>query len=61
MTTQTETSTNKPQALPEDARGSIPLAPQGWSFIIGTLASLLIATVLGWTATATILARKIES
>jgi len=61
MTTQTETSTNKPQGLLGDARGSIPLVPQGRPFIIGTLASLLITTVLGWTATATILARKIES
>lgn len=56
MTTQTEILTNKSYALPGDARGSIPLAPQGWPFIIGTLASLLIAVALGWTATAVFLA-----
>ncbi|MDQ6956986.1 MAG: hypothetical protein Q9M21_07305 [Mariprofundaceae bacterium] len=61
MTTQMETTTNKYQALPRGARGSALLAPQGWSFIIGTLASLLIATALGWITTATILARKVES
>jgi len=55
MTTQTTTHANKPCALSGDARGSIPLAPQGWPFIIGTLASLLIAVALGWTATAVVL------
>ncbi|MDQ6953897.1 MAG: phosphatidylserine decarboxylase family protein [Mariprofundaceae bacterium] len=48
-------STNKPQALSGNARGSIPLAPQGWPFIIATLALLLISVALQWFITAIIL------
>jgi len=48
--------TNKPQALSDKARGGIPLAPQGWTFIIGTLLLLLISTPLSWTVMAVILA-----
>ncbi len=56
MTTKTTTSTSNPQALSGKARGGIPLAPQGWPFIIGTLLLLLIAVSLHWTVTTMILA-----
>jgi len=49
-------STNKPQALSDKARGGIPLAPQGWTFIIGTLLLLLISTPLSWTVMAILFA-----
>ncbi|MBL4760856.1 MAG: hypothetical protein JKY80_08425 [Mariprofundaceae bacterium] len=48
--------TNKPQALSDKARGGIPLAPQGWTFIIGTLLLLFISIPLSWTVMAVILA-----
>lgn len=56
MTTKTATPTNEPQALSGKARGGIPLAPQGWPFIIGTLRSLFIAIALCWTVTTVALA-----
>jgi len=44
----------QPTAIPGRARGSIPLAPQGWPFLLPTLALLILFCWLGWSIAATI-------
>jgi len=44
------------QAIPGRARGRLPLAPEGWPFIITIAAALLLCIVLCWWAAASITA-----
>jgi len=44
----------KPTAITGHARGSIPFAPQGWPFLLPTLALLILFGLLGWCVAAAI-------
>lgn len=45
----------QPSALTGQPRGRIPLAPEGWPFLLPTLAILILCIWLGWVVAGTIL------
>lgn len=45
---------SKPSAIPGHPRGSIPIAPEGWPFLLPTLALLILSIWLCWTVVSVI-------